>query len=59
MPSPDVQVAKIDQRVGDGMGVLSRALDVQDFPIAALGRSEILDPAQVLPRLPRELESSC
>ena len=43
MPGPDVLIAKIDQRVRDGMGVLSRALDVQHFSIAALGRIEILD----------------
>ena len=42
LPHPDVQIAQIDQRMGDGMGILFGALDVQHFAIAALGRIEIL-----------------
>ena len=39
----DMQVAQIDQSVGDGMSIVFDALNGQHFTIAALGRCEVFE----------------
>jgi hypothetical protein len=42
MTDPNMEVPQIDERMGDGVGILLDPLKVQDFPIAAFGSREIV-----------------
>jgi hypothetical protein len=55
MARSDMEIAKIDECMGDGMGILRGALDLQDLTIAVFSRFEIFQQRTGISEIPERI----